>query len=94
MSIIRWEDPPAHGSGSPGRGKQSIGHELIAVQLRRKPGEWALIYELKTTPALATEINQGKLRPYQPAGTYEAVSRQVDGLFRVYARYIGQVSDA
>lgn len=89
MSIIRWEDPPPHGSGSPGRGKQAIGHELIAVQLRRKPGEWALIHELKAAPALATEINHGKLRPYQPAGSYEAVSRQVDGMFRVYARYVG-----
>lgn len=89
MSVIRWEDPPPSYAGCKGENKPVISHELIAFQLRQRPGSWALIHELKRSPALPTEINQGKQRAYRPAGAYESVSRQVDGMFRIYARYVG-----
>lgn len=89
MSIIRWEDPPPTETGAAGQPRVAVGHELIAVQLRRDPGRWALIHQTKRSPALTTEINHGKHRPYRPAGSFESVSRQVDGMFRVYARYVG-----
>jgi hypothetical protein len=44
---------------------------------------------MQTAPSLTAEINQGKLRPYRPAGSYESVSRRVDGAFLIYARYLG-----
>lgn len=92
MSVIRWEDPPPTRAGARGEAKPVIGHELIAVQLRRKPGEWALIYEVRSAPALVTEINAGVLQAYRPAGAYEATSRLIDGIFRVYARFVGGAS--
>ena len=94
MSVIRWEDPPPDARGLPKEPKRAVGHELIAVQLRRRPGVWALIHEVRRSPALPTEINQGKHRPYQPPGSFESVSRQLDGVFRIYARYVGQESTA
>lgn len=89
MSVIRWEDPPPAGSGNPGQRKAVLAHELIAVQLRRRPGDWALIHEQSSAPAIVSEINHGKLRPYRPAGAYECVSRKAAGVFQIYARYVG-----
>lgn len=89
MSVIRWEDPPPSTHGGPGKGKAVIAHELIAVQLRARPGEWALIVEGYPHAALGSLISRGKIRPYAPAGTYEAVARTVDGAQRIYARYVG-----
>jgi hypothetical protein len=89
VSVIRWEEPPPAGSGNPDQRKPVLAHELIAVQLRRRPGDWALIHEQTSTPAIISEINHGKLRPYRPAGAYECVSRKAAGVFQIYARYVG-----
>jgi hypothetical protein len=89
VSVIRWEEPPPAGGGNPGQRKPVLAHELIAVQLRQRPGDWALIHEQSSNPAIISEINHGKLRPYRPAGAYESVSRKVTGVFQVYARYVG-----
>jgi hypothetical protein len=71
VSVIRWEEPPAAGSGNPGLRKPVLAQELIAVQVRRRPGDWALIHEQSSNPAIISEINCGKLRPYRHAGGYE-----------------------
>jgi hypothetical protein len=49
MSVIRWEAPAASTRGTQ-TGKDPVGHELIAVQLRRRPGDWALIHEMQALP--------------------------------------------
>lgn len=69
-------------------------HVVIAAALADRPGEWAIVKEAKTQSAAnaaAFQIKTGRISSYAPAGTYEAVSRTVDGKHRVYARYVGTV---
>lgn len=87
--VIRWEEPPGATYGGPGKGKPIVAHDLIAFQLRSRPGEWALIVEGDPHGSLASTINKGRLRAYVPAGSFEAVRRTVDGGQNVYARYVG-----
>lgn len=88
MSVIRWEEPPPPSPGGPGVTKQVIAHEFVAVQLRTRPGEWALIVDDYPHASVASLITRGKIRAYAPAGTYQAVARMVDGTQRIYARYV------
>lgn len=90
MSVIHWEDPPRSTYGGPGKSKPVIAHDLIAHQLRSRPGEWALILEGVAHGALASNINQGAIRAYTPAGHFKAVARTVDRGQNVYARYVGE----
>jgi hypothetical protein len=92
VSVIRWEEPPAPTPGGPGKAKPLIAHELIARQLRQRPGEWALIIEGFTHSSMGSLISRGKIRPYAPAGTYEAVARAISGAHNIYARYVGEPS--
>lgn len=92
MTVIRWEEPPSPTPGGPGKEKPVIAHELIAVQLRQRPGEWALIVEGYAHSSMGSLISRGKIRPYAPAGTYEAVARSVNGTHSIYARYVGEVA--
>lgn len=89
MSVIRWEDPPAAAPGRSGDHRKVIAHELIAIQLRARPGKWAVIVEGYPHASVASLITRGKVRAYAPAGTYEAVARTVGGAQHIYARYIG-----
>jgi len=91
VSVIRWERPPASTPGGPGKAKPLIAHELIARQLRQRPGEWALIVEGLTHASMGSLISRGKIRPYAPAGSYEAVARAVNGANNIYARYMGDM---
>lgn len=87
MSVIRWEEPP------PALAERSwvgYSHELIALQLKRRPGEWGVIAETPGNVGMATQINAGKLRPYRPAGSFEAVARNKNGVYAIYARYVGE----
>lgn len=64
----------------------------IAAQLKARPGEWAHVTTCSTpgsASSYARQINAALLAQYAPAGSYEAVSRTVDGERRVYARYVG-----
>lgn len=89
MSIIRWEEPPAARAEF---NWLAINHELIAVQLRRRPGAWAVVAEVPRNTGLANQINRGKARPYRPAGSFEAVARNHDGVLTIYARFVGEVT--
>ncbi|MEU3851785.1 hypothetical protein [Streptomyces sp. NPDC029554] len=91
MSTLRFENPPADGrrNGSyPSAGE-------VAAALKARPGQWAVV---RTVPARTTaatsayNIRVAKSAAYAPAGSFEAVSRSVDGEYRVYARYVGPVS--
>lgn len=90
MSVIRWEEPPCSTPGGPGKSKPIIAHDLIAYQLRSRPGEWALVVEGAAHGALASTICRGGLRAYAPAGTFKAVSRTVGPGQNIYARYVGE----
>lgn len=93
MSVLRWEDPPTTGRGRARTGL--VAHELIAYQLRKRPGEWGVIQEVTVAsgaPSLAGDIKAGRYKPYQPAGSFDAVVRKVNDVVTVYARYVGQVS--
>lgn len=93
MSVIRWEEPPPAHAENKGVPKHLISHELIAAQLRRRPGEWAVIYESNTpTTAIAHVVKRAQVKAYRPAGSFEAVTRHVRGMNLAYARYIGEKS--
>jgi hypothetical protein len=89
MSVIRWEDPPPAGANSMGKPKHLIAHELVAIQLKRRPGEWGVVLESPSVSSLANQINLGRYAPYRPAGSFHAVNRIVDGQHVTYACYVG-----
>lgn len=86
MSDFRYEDPP------PARRGPTRARTAEARKLKERPGTWGLIgtYKSRTSAAsMATCIRTGRTSTWRPAGDFEAVSRSVDGEYRVYARYMG-----
>ncbi len=92
MSAIVWEEPSF--PESDGR-VQVPRWQVEAGELRSRPGDWALLCTKRSRSAaksMAHDIKTGVLRAFLPAGSFTAVSRKVDGEFRVYARYVGEVA--
>lgn len=83
---ITWETPPNTSIGRPAR------YVHILNTLRNRPNEWARLEVpgLKTQSSLATSINQGRIKGSEPAGSFEAVTRTVDGETRLYVRSVQQ----
>lgn len=67
-----------------------MAHDLIAYQLKRQPGKWAVVAEAPRNTGLAGSIATGRLRAYSPKGSFEAVTRNKGGIQTVYARYVGE----
>lgn len=89
MSNFRFEEPPPSLNQ---RARQTSVHMEAAKALRRQPNRWARIKTTATAQAArnaAHQIRNGRITAYNPPGHFEAVSRTVDGEFRVYARYVG-----
>ncbi len=91
---IRWEaPPPAHPRSERPRGPKSALSPL-ADELRARPGEWAIVFEgaqqQGKASGMAAHIRLGQVQAFTPTGDFDAVTRTVDGLARVYARYIGE----
>lgn len=84
MEIV-WEDPPASNKGG---GVRRLLFEF-AAELRKNPGRWAR-YPNGTGKSIATRIRQGKSSVFAPAGSFEAVTRDVDGKRVIYVRYVGE----
>jgi hypothetical protein len=87
VSVIRFEDPPNL------RRHDNTG---ISAALKAAPGRWAVVavFDDNTgSRAYAGSMRRGARKAFRPAGTFEAASRLVDGENRVYARYVGEVSD-
>lgn len=84
MEIIR-EDPPAR--------RRAGKYNEVADQLAGDGGNWYRIATGATTGTLAANINKGAIRAFQPAGSFEAVSRSQDDGVSIWARYVGE-SDA
>ena len=86
MSELKFEAPPSQRRITWGR------HHEVARKLKAKPGEWAVVgvYNASNTAAsIARQVKRGVLTAYAPAGSFEAMSRTVDGEYRAYARYVG-----
>lgn len=85
LNRIRFEEPPAKSHRATGKTK----HEKIADKLTKRPGEWALIGHYSTpgsANSIAYMIRHARCDAYAPAGSFESVSRRVDGEYCVYAR--------
>jgi YD repeat-containing protein len=85
---IRFE-APAHPTPRPTEAK------AFAEGLRERPGEWALVgYRDKAGSArtYAYDIRRGLVSAFTPSGAYEAEMHTLGGQFRVYARFVGEVS--
>lgn len=84
---VRWETPPM-----PNAYRNRIDWPGIAETLRRRPGKWAHIHtdpKPEYAASMAGRVRTGVIAAMRPPGTFDAVSRTVDGEFRVYARYVG-----
>lgn len=86
MTKLHWEEPPAR------RQVRENHHHVIARQLKRRPGRWARLDVEMGSTGLAAQIKKGIIEAYRPAGSFEAVSRPVDRVTTVYARYVGEPS--
>ena len=87
-TIIR-EQPPASRSGNRG----SERYRETADLLKGDPGEWYRISSGQRFPELAARIKRGTTVAFKPAGSFEAVARKQDGLWSVWARYVGTGSN-
>lgn len=90
MDEIKWEEPPKRQGGTYGKNAQ------IAEQLRERPETWALVASYAhsgSAASIAHQVRRGTLNAYRPRGSFEAVTRTVDGEHRVYARYVGEGTD-
>jgi len=89
MSVIRWQDPPPHY----GHLGQAHEHQLIAATLKEHPQAWAVVAEGAGLQGLARQIKSGRISAYQPAGSFEAVTRSRAGVgHTIFARYVGEPS--
>lgn len=88
MDELEWGAPPKR------EGRTYHRHGLIARRLRARRGEWAwVVYNSNRGAAnAATKASLGE-GPYEPAGDFEAVYREVEGEYRMYVRYLGDGPD-
>ncbi|MFI7114027.1 hypothetical protein ACIBK9_47455 [Nonomuraea sp. NPDC050227] len=91
---IRFEDPPR----STRRWAKALpfDYEQVAVTLCARPGEWAFIGATATPTragGVAQRIRDGVVEALAAHGEFDAVSRTVDGEYRVYARFLGEAGE-
>lgn len=83
---IKWEAPPTRGGGE---------DHGLAQELRKQPGEWARTHEFdkpNRAGAVSQQIRAGQRAGFKPGGSFESVSRTVDGKGVVYTRFVGDAS--
>jgi hypothetical protein len=89
--VLRWEDPPRY---TPAQGRRAESNwRLIAVQLRDRPGEWALAAKGKHASGQHHRIVGGKIGHWAPAGSFEATVRRIDDVPHLWIRYVGLPPD-
>jgi hypothetical protein len=81
---ISWEDP------APREHKKGSKWDPIAKMLKEHPGKWACLGRNMPT-SIVTTIRSGSLKCFQPAGSFEAATRNHTDRWvaDVYVRYIG-----
>jgi hypothetical protein len=93
-AIVRWEaPPPRHPLQERFRTRERIGPwQPVADALRRKPGEWAVVWEgtrQSRAGYLAWVIRKGALQGFEAAGDFDAVTAKLaDDRWAVYARWV------
>lgn len=91
MDIIR-EDPPAVENHH--RGARANQHWLeVADHLQDDPGNWYKVAEEQRFAELAARIRKGAIVAFRPSGSFEATARKVDGVWSIWARYVGEGTD-
>lgn len=86
-AVLRWENPPPRNPrGQPIHPLPASKYEDLTAELRQRPGVWALVFvgEKVRATRVADAVRLGRR-----GSDYEAVTRNVDGRTRAYARYIG-----
>lgn len=81
-AVIAWKPPP----GQPARRSR---YRLVAAELRRQPGEWALVKASESPAgarATASQIRRGLVPAFLPSGHFEVVVRGPG----VYVRYVAE----
>lgn len=78
--VIAWKPPP-------GQPRRRARYHYVAAELRRRPGQWALV-KASVSPAGAratvSQIRRGLVPAFLPTGHFEAVVRGLG----VYVRYV------
>ncbi len=88
QGIIRWEAPPDPDHDSYRR-RHRRSWAIVALELRRNPGKWAVIEEgTANVRNLANRITTGQ-GPWAPARSYQTATRSHDGTSTLYAVYVG-----
>ncbi len=77
MAIIRWENPPPPHQGA-NASKRARRPDVLEEQRFGDAG------------GLAGQIKAGRLAAFRPGGWFEAQTRTIGDLYRVYARYVGE----
>lgn len=89
---LEWKEPP-----NPVRYKKNnMKWHDIASMLRERPNEWALVAE-DVNPSLVTHIRRGRLKAFEPEGTFDASGqgRNDRGYTKeLYVRFIGEAVEA
>ena len=83
MEDLVFEDPP------PAR-KSPVKLGGVAEALRMRPREWARIGAFKNASMIASNIKRGKPKEFEPAGSFEAVSRKLGDDNFLWVRYVGE----
>lgn len=84
---VVWEDPPPENRGG------GVNHRVVAAALKSNPGAWGRIGEYRTAASagsMAQAVRNANLSAYEPAGSFEGVSRKIGNRYYVYAQYVGE----
>ncbi len=87
-AIVRFENLP-------GDSRKKHDWAAIGGALKKRPQRWAIALVCNSSAkaaSLAQVIREGRYPVLAAIGTFEAVSRTVDGEPRVYARWVGEPS--
>lgn len=91
LEFIDGQPPGVNRRKAHGKGGGKRVYLAESQQLKEAPWRWAILRRdfgtQEAAGTLANYIKNGQLAAFRPRGFFEAVSRTVDGEFRVYARY-------
>lgn len=91
MTEIQWEDPP--GVAKTGARRPDPVLSAFAAALRSHPNRWARyprpLSGKDSASTTARNIKRAFNETWQPADSFDATVRTVDGEVRLYVRYVG-----
>lgn len=87
--VLARKDPPPVSRRPAGRTETNW--KLIAMQLQADPGEWYHLATGSHAVAQYSKIGPAQTANWEPAGSYEACTRIIDGQVELYGRYVGHL---